>query len=91
MSGGKILLMPPNGHPSASQRKIAVLEAAQAHLIQVIAVLVAQGGGLAIVPKSSLDHEYELTYKADPVAGDVLYTSRVKDAPALVDPEGRPA
>jgi hypothetical protein len=72
----------PGQHASASQRKIAHLEAINAHYLQVISVLVAQSNGMAVVPHASLLHDYDLTLAIQPSTHDVFFTSKVKTPPA---------
>lgn len=70
--------MPGQGsslHASASQRKIAILEKSRDHLLQVIAVLVAQQGGKAVIPQASLAHQFKFSYAYDPDTGALHYAS----------------
>lgn len=60
-------------HQSASQRQIAALIAAADHFKAVIAILVAQSGGFAIVPRDSLNRQYDLFVKEDPLTHDITY------------------
>lgn len=77
-----VLLPGTNGHASASQRREAHLLATRDHLMSVIAVLVTQLGGSAIVPASLLLKQYDLGFKADE-EGNIVYTA----APIEVQPE----
>ena len=71
-----LLVMPqPGEHLSASRRKILNLEAANDQMRGMIAVLVAQMGGRAIIPKVSLAHEFTLGWDYDPATGNILFTS----------------
>lgn len=65
MAGDVLLLPGGNGHLSASQRKIARLEAAREHFISIIAVLTTQLGGTACIPRDSLVRQYDLGLKED--------------------------
>lgn len=91
-SGGLVLLPGGNGQMSASQRRIAQLEAAQQHYLAVIASLVAQMGGAAIVTREHMDTIWKLGYKQDPDTGAMLYTSGpMPKADDPLVPDGAPA
>lgn len=73
-----LLLMPgTNGHRSASQRREELLRAMNDHLLQIIAVLALQQGGIVLVPGALLRRAYDLTAKRDALTGDIVYTASV--------------
>jgi hypothetical protein len=78
-----------HGHRSASQRREEVLQAAREHHVKVIAILVAQMGGKAIIPFASMQRGYQLKYAYNKVTGDLGFTSE-PDA-LVVAPDGSPA
>lgn len=75
-----LLLMPgANGNRSASQRRELLLQAMNEHLMQVIAVLTTQQGGLALVPGEALKKGYDVTTTRDPLTGNIVYMAKVAE------------
>ena len=62
-----------NGHASASQRRLLLAEAAANHFKSVIAVLVMQMGGSAMVPPAALLREYQMIVGQDYTTGAIDY------------------
>jgi hypothetical protein len=81
---GNLLLMPGNGHRSASQRRIDLLAAMDDHLLKVIAILTIQHGGLSMVSGQSLARAYDMTTTRDPLTGNIVYSA--KPAPGSEEP-----
>lgn len=44
--------------------------------MQVIAILVVQQGGLAMVSGASLKREYDLSTRRDPLTGNIVYCAK---------------
>jgi hypothetical protein len=99
---GGLVLFPGNGngHRSASERRIALAEAAANHFKSVIAVLVVQMGGDAVVPPGALLREYQMTVGQD-ATGAIVYhvapvplpgeTQPIVETPPPPEPEKEPS
>ena len=92
MSNAPLLFVPGgNGNASASQRREHALRAQNEKLLAVIATLVTQQGGFALVPLVSLARQYDFGWKVDEENQTLVYTASVHIEPEKPEPESPPS
>jgi hypothetical protein len=87
-----LLVMPgPNGHQSASARRIAALEEQAEYYKAVVAALIAREGGVVTIPRIALDIKGDMKITTGATAVRIELIASLTEPPATPPDETTPS